>query len=1204
MGRFVYRVCHPISKPAIALGQAVACARQALVQAVSMRDGIQGVNALGMGVRSRSTACGTFVTVIALWLIIATVADAQDASRTVDPKPNVVVQELTSDLLQQRLKKVEDSKDLDAALKTKLIDSYTKALEQLKLATEASARSEQYSRLMREAPESLRLIRNELAAPAVESGAAISADATLSQAQQLLSKAEAGLGESQKALQAAQDEPKRRADRRLEIPKLADAAKLQLQELEKQLDLKPAADEAPELTAAQRALLETRKKAIVAESASQQIELQYYEATGELLSAQRDRAARRVSEADSQVASLRGLVNDRRKQEAERQAIEARQASAQSHPAVREIANANALLANGRQALAAKIETATREYEQIDRQVIALQDQVKRVTKRIETAGSTEAIGLLLRKQRADLPDVASHQRKIKPRAEEISDIYLKLIDFEESRNELATLDRRVRDVVEGLRYTVSSNELPYVEAEVQSVLEAQRSVMDSLIADTNSYLDKLVELDVRERQLINVVNDYADYCSERILWIRSTVPVSTSNLKQVNHALIWLIDRANWQRVIDTLRDEIAKHPGLAAIALLLFLVLLACQRALRARLAEMGELAARSNTRSILPTVRSLLIVLLMSALWPGVIGAIGFGLVAADQGEFVDAVGKGLEATALVFVTLEFFRHVCRRGGLGESHFGWPPESLELIRRSLRRFMMLGLPCVFVVAATEAQQSELIKNSLGRAAFIGFLAVLALQFHRMTRATNGMLAVMNTFAPSPWYVKVQRAVHLVAIGLPMLLGVLAILGYYYTAIEFAWRMLASVWLLGGVLVAYATSLRWVLMTYRDLAMRRARERRANPIPNTGDSASPVTTAAASLDVSLANINKQTRKALQLVLAAGLLGGLWLVWGNVLPALGVLKRVDLWVIDQVRNHGNGTTTVLQAITLADLLFGVMVLMLTFAGSRYLPILLEFIVLQRLPLDPGVRYAVSRVSKYLVTVAGVIFAFSAIGIGWSKVQWLVAAISVGLGFGLQEIFANFISGLILLFEQPVRLGDIVTVADTTGTVTQIHMRATTITDADMRELVVPNREFITGKVMNWTLSSTLSRMTIKVGVAYGTDPDQVRQLLLDIAGRHPLVLKDPRPQALLDEFAESTLGFLLLVYMSKRDIYMQLRHELHVQISKAFRDAGIEIAFPQQEIHIRSSVVVPPAVATSRTAAPIVAPSLPAAFGTESTVS
>jgi len=299
-----------------------------------------------------------------------------------------------------------------------------------------------------------------------------------------------------------------------------------------------------------------------------------------------------------------------------------------------------------------------------------------------------------------------------------------------------------------------------------------------------------------------------------------------------------------------------------------------------------------------------------------------------------------------------------------------------------------------------------------------------------------------------------------------------------------------------------------------------------------------------------------------------------MWLVWINILPALGALGQVGLWRIEAPGIDGSTAAPVLQWITLANVVLSIVIASLTFACSRNLPSLLEIAVLQRLPLDPGVRYAITTVSKYVITIVGLISAFATIGIGWSKVQWLVAGISVGLGFGLQEIFANFVSGLILLFERPVRPGDIVTVGDVTGHITRIQMRATTITDWDMRELIVPNREFITGRVMNWTLSSTVSRMSIDVGTAYGTDPDLVRNLLLQVAARNPLVLKDPPPHALFDEFDESTLNFILRVYMASRDVYLELRHGLLTEIASEFQQAGIVIAFPQRDIHIRTSDV------------------------------
>ena len=133
-------------------------------------------------------------------------------------------------------------------------------------------------------------------------------------------------------------------------------------------------------------------------------------------------------------------------------------------------------------------------------------------------------------------------------------------------------------------------------------------------------------------------------------------------------------------------------------------------------------------------------------------------------------------------------------------------------------------------------------------------------------------------------------------------------------------------------------------------------------------------------------------------------------------------------------------------------------------------------VILQRLSFDAGSRFAVTTVVRYVIVVVGVVVTFGQLGIGWSKVQWLVAAVTVGLGFGLQEIFANFVSGLIILFERPIRVGDIVTIGGFSGRVTQIRIRATTIRQWDRKELVVPNKEFITGQLINWSLRTRCCR--------------------------------------------------------------------------------------------------------------------------------
>ena len=192
-----------------------------------------------------------------------------------------------------------------------------------------------------------------------------------------------------------------------------------------------------------------------------------------------------------------------------------------------------------------------------------------------------------------------------------------------------------------------------------------------------------------------------------------------------------------------------------------------------------------------------------------------------------------------------------------------------------------------------------------------------------------------------------------------------------------------------------------------------------------------------------------------------------------------------------------------LVPITLADLLLALVIAATTFAIVRNLPGLLEVSVFRQLRTSAGERYAYATIATYVVMVAGAAMALNAVGVGWASIQWLVAAVGLGLGFGLQEIFANFISGLIILFERPIRVGDTVTVGDISGTVSKIRIRATWITGFDRKELVVPNKEFITSRLVNWSLSDAVLRVEIPVGIAYGSDTEKAARVLKQVAARN-----------------------------------------------------------------------------------------------------
>jgi len=240
--------------------------------------------------------------------------------------------------------------------------------------------------------------------------------------------------------------------------------------------------------------------------------------------------------------------------------------------------------------------------------------------------------------------------------------------------------------------------------------------------------------------------------------------------------------------------------------------------------------------------------------------------------------------------------------------------------------------------------------------------------------------------------------------------------------------------------------------------------------------------------------------------------------------------------------------------------------------ASKRFPALLEIILLQRFATTSGGRYAATTLARYSIAAIGVLFALSIIGARWSQVQWLAAALSVGIGFGLQEIVANFISGLIILFERPIRVGDVVTIGDTDGVVTRIQIRATTIRSWDRLELLVPNKEFITGRLLNWSLSDQTTRLRIPVGIAYDSDVKKAMALMNEAAEENNAVLDDPEPSVVFEAFGDSTLQLMLRCFVGLQDDRMPAMTALHEAINQKFHEAGIVMAFPQRDVHLNTS--------------------------------
>jgi potassium efflux system protein len=607
--------------------------------------------------------------------------------------------------------------------------------------------------------------------------------------------------------------------------------------------------------------------------------------------------------------------------------------------------------------------------------------------------------------------------------------------------------------------------------------------------------------------------------------------------------------------------------------LALLFWLILLFFQPRLRSSVVRVGEKASSGSCRSYLPTISAMAWTLAITVFWPSLMLIVAW-LLSGVIGEagLAAAVSAGLVAAGLYYLALEFLRQICRREGLADAHFGWPEGVRLALRRNLRWLLAATVGLVFAAAmlyadaggrsqdTVEISQAE---ESAARLFILITLVSAALFVHVILRRKGLFCMSLAEEAPHMLLYRWRRSLHTLLMLVLLTLFLLAFVGYDYTVSHLGWQLFQSTLLLEILLVIAAMVNRWLVIVRRRMAIEQAQQRRAQ-LAGQSDTSGPLASITVKEHVAdLEAIGEQSRRLVRASLVIVGLVGLWLIWNDVIPALSILERFELYTVT--------AGAVPTKITANHLVMAVVILVATVLATRNIPGLLEIAILSRLPLDAGNRYAIITVSRYVLAIVGLILVFGSIGIPWSSYQWLVAGITVGLGFGLQEIFANFVSGLIVLFEQPIRVGDVVTIGDVTGVVSRIRMRATTVTNWEHQELIVPNREFITGRLLNWTLSSTVNRVVISVGVAYGTDPDLVRQILLDIAHDHPSVLEDPAPNVTFSEFGESTLNIVLRCYLPSLDDRLAVIHQLNTTAQKRLNEAGVTFAFPTRELYIRT---------------------------------
>ena len=260
---------------------------------------------------------------------------------------------------------------------------------------------------------------------------------------------------------------------------------------------------------------------------------------------------------------------------------------------------------------------------------------------------------------------------------------------------------------------------------------------------------------------------------------------------------------------------------------------------------------------------------------------------------------------------------------------------------------------------------------------------------------------------------------------------------------------------------------------------------------------------------------------------------------------------------------------------SVTSLVGGALIFALAILSSRTVSKVLQRRIAKRAYLDPGLHYTIGRLTQYLIVTLGLLVALSfGVGLNLTSIAVLFTALSVGIGFGLQYIAADIASGFILLFERPVRVGDRITIGEDEGDVQSINLRTTVVATNDRISIIVPNSKLVSQRLINWSYGDPRARVSIPVSVAYGSDIQLVTNTLLKAADEVENVLLDPAPKVQFLKFGDWSLDFRLLIWTNRPRLHAQIRSDINYRIERLFRQAGIEIPFPQTELRLRGGAL------------------------------
>ncbi|MEM9367317.1 MAG: mechanosensitive ion channel domain-containing protein [Planctomycetota bacterium] len=791
-----------------------------------------------------------------------------------------------------------------------------------------------------------------------------------------------------------------------------------------------------------------------------------------------------------------------------------------------------------------------------EQKLFQIRSDYESVNEKLMEYGLTPTIGLLLQHQKQQLDYWQTQDNETQFARTELRRTQQAALELE-----LIPTKVTVGDPMELLAWTLSETVSRDATQAEQHLLHQRSLLATQLKQDYRLYHHDLDALDSAASASLETAQDFRKLIQQHVIWIRSGDTLGMADLVDGRSGLAAIMEFRHTRQLGRDINQKLARDPLLGVALIIGLLAIVVLRWRLKRTLQDIGSgkrLRRAGEARLASAATLTLAIAVLLPLL--------GFAMVRWMESRFVSETllqtGKALRAGCLVALALELARQLLRPLGLVDKHLNQEIPTRQRAFRMLTFMAMLFVPGATGITLLGELDHGMWQASLGRFAFLVAMLVLLIFGHLALRPGKGFLCEsIDAFAgrlaggfSHLWYA--------LGVGFPLVMAVLAVLGYGNTANELLKRAILSgivvisiglAWKVGRILLANA----WQRLTgtyqapeYDEYGL----------VPK---NAEPI-----AVNETQVRLKHQIAFLLQCAVAVGVVAIAIVLWRDVVPQNRLANPV-LWTIaDEVAspataNAPNDTlslaasVTTTTDITLAHLMATLAILFFTIQLARLLPNVFDVLILQRVDYDEGMEHLLLVASRLAVFATGCFFACRMIGLQWSTIQWLMLGITVGIGFGLQDVVRNLLGGLVVLFGRPVNVGDRITVGKVSGRISAQTLRTTFLTGDDGKQLQIPNKKFLSEDVTNWRGAGKLTTVAIEITVTRDVRTIDVGRMLIDWASDITPVLQSPGPQVTLVCVAKQTQRLEIHVWIEDAHQANDVRDELLRRARRELRERG-----------------------------------------------